>query len=414
MKNRYSKNDFFWIIGGGEMQIPVIREVRDLGLSVICSDLNINCVCAPLVDLFFQIDVFDIDGHLRKAREISKTLRIAGVLAAGIDAPETMAELTRFLGLQGVAPEIARLVQNKAAFRNRLESLGFPVPRYADFGKEQLKDIVALAQRIGYPLVLKNTDSSGSRGTRIFYRPNDEELRIAAAEAIRVSRSGRGLIESFWEGPEQTIETIFDVNGHFYPCFITDRLFDKQRGYALETALRHPTVLSKDIQEAMYRMAYDVARAIGIRIGAAKYDCILTPEGPRIIEMTVRLSGGFDCQYLVPAATGKNVIRAAILTALGKPFPPELLEPKYHRVAISRSLWPQPGRIRSISGLEEARQITGVEKIVMRKSPGDIVEPYTDCTKRVCFIIVSADTQAEVEDVLARVERTLIIDVEVV
>lgn len=414
MKNSHSKSGFFWIIGGGEMQISVIHEARDLGLSIICSDLNINCVCASLVDLFFLIDVFDIDGHLRKAREISKTHRIAGVLAAGIDAPETMAELARFLGLQGVAPEIARLVHHKVAFRNRLEALGFPVPRYADFGEEQLKDIGALAQRIGYPLVLKNTDSSGSRGTRIFYRPNDEELPIAAAEAIRVSRSGRGLIESYWKGPEQTIETIFDVNGHFYPCFITDRLFDKQGGYALETALRHPTILSKDIQEAMYRMAYDVARAIGISIGAAKYDCVLTPEGPRIIEMTVRLSGGFDCQYLVPAATGKNVIRAAILTALGKPFPPELLEPKYNRVAISRSLWPQPGRIRSISGLEEARQITGVEKIVMRKSPGDIVEPYTDCTKRVCFVIVSGDTQAEVEDAFARVERTLIIDVEAV
>ena len=414
MKTSCSNTDFFWIIGGGEMQIPIIHEARDLGLSVICSDLNIKCPCAPLVDLFFPIDIFDIDGHLRKAREISKTHRIAGVLAAGIDAPETMAELARFLGLLGIEPEIARLVHNKAAFRDRLEALGFPVPRYADFGEEHLGDITALAQRIGYPLVLKNTDSSGSRGTRIFYRPNDEELRIAAAEAIRVSRSGRGLMESFWEGPEQTIETIFDVNGNFYPCFITDRLFDKRGGYALETALRHPTILSKDIQDAMYRMAFEVARAIGISIGAAKYDCVLTPEGPRIIEMTVRLSGGFDCQYLVPAATGKNVIRAAILTALGKPFPPELLEPKYHRVAISRSLWPQPGRIRSISGLEKARQIPGVEKIVMRKSPGDIIEPYTDCTKRVCFVIVSAETQAEAEDVLARVERTLSIDIEVV
>jgi biotin carboxylase len=414
MKSKNSENIFFWIIGGGEMQMPIIYEIRELGLKVICSDFNSKCVCAPLVDIFFEIDVFDIEGHLRKAREISKQHRIAGVLAAGIDAPETMAELARFLGLPGVAPEVARLVHDKAAFRQRLETLGFPVPRYVDFGEEQLDDVVALAQRIGYPLVLKNTDSSGSRGTRIFYRPCDQELRSAAAEAIRVSRSRRGLLESFWEGPEQTVETIFDIDGHFHPCFITDRVFDKRAGYALETALRHPTALNQDIQEDMYRIAYEVACAIGISIGAAKYDFILTPEGPRIIEMTVRLSGGFDCQYLVPAATGKNIIRAAVLTALGESFPPELLEPKQQRVAISRSLWPQPGRVRSISGLEEARQIMGVERIVMRKGPGDMIEPYTDCTKRVCFVIVAADTQAEAEEVFARVERTLIIDVEAI
>lgn len=408
------QDEYFWVIGGGEMQIPVIEEARSLGFKVICSDLNPNCICAPHADIFFPIDIFDIDAHIRKALEISKTLRIAGVLAAGIDAPETMASLAQVLGLPGVPPEIARLVHNKADFRHRMEELGFPVPRYADFGEDQLGEVAALAQHIGYPLVLKNTDSSGSRGTRIFYRPDDEALRIAAAEAIRVSRSKRALMESFWEGPEQTIETLFDVNGNFHPCFITDRLFDKRAGYALETALRHPTTLDEDIQAEMYRMAYEVARAIGIQIGAAKYDCILTPQGPRIIEMTVRLSGGFDCQYLVPAATGKNVIRAAVLTALGKSFSPELLQAKYHRVAVSRSLWPRPGRIRAVWGLEDARRIPGVQKIVMRKSVGDLIEPYTDCTKRACFVIAAADTQAAVDDVVAQVERTLIIDVEAV
>lgn len=406
--------DYFWVIGGGEMQIPVIDEARKLGLKIICSDLNPNCVCAPLADLFFPIDVFDIEAHILKAMEVSKTLHIAGVLAAGIDAPETMAYLARVLGLPGVDPEIARLVHNKADFRRRLDALGFPVPRYADFGAEQLSEVVSLAQQIGYPLVLKNTDSSGSRGTRIFYQPDDEALRVAALDAISVSHSKRALMESFWEGSEQTIETLFDVNGNFHPCFITDRLFDKQAGYALETSLRHPTTLGEEVQAEMYRMAYEVAKAIGIRIGAAKYDCILTSEGPRIIEMTVRLSGGFDCQYLVPAATGKNVIRAAVLTAMGQPFASELLEAKFHRVAVSRSLWPQPGLIRSVSGLEEARKIPGVEKIVMRKNVGDLIEPYTDCTKRVCFVIASAETQEAVDFLVAEVERTITFEVETI
>lgn len=408
------EDGYFWVIGGGEMQVPVIEEVRNLGLKVICSDLNSNCICATLSDIFLPIDIFDIEEHVRIGLEISRNINILGVLAAGIDAPETMARLAKVLGLPGVEPEIAQLVHNKADFRRFLEKKNFPVPLYLDFGVEDLEDVVKLAQRIGYPLVLKNTDSSGSRGTRIFYEPNDELLQEAACEAIRVSRSKRALMESYWEGPEQTIETLFDINGNFHPCFITDRIFDKNNGYALEVGLRHPTILSEKSQVEMYEMARDVAKAIGIRIGAAKFDCILTSDGPRIIEMTVRLSGGFDSQYLVPAATGKNIIRAAILTALGKSFPIDLLEAKYQRVAISRSLWPEPGRIKAIHGLDSARRIPGVKKIVMRKEVGEVVEPYVDCTKRVCFVIISANTQDEVELIFEQVKQTLIIEMDMI
>lgn len=402
---------YFWVVGGGEMQVPVIAEARTLGLGVICSDIDPDCVCATLADHFFPIDIFDIEAHVATALDLrAQGLQIAGVLAAGIDAPETMARTARALGLPGVDPEIARLVHNKAAFRAKLQALGFPVPRFVSVSLDDLDRLDALAADIGYPLIVKNTDSSGSRGTRIFHTPDPAMLLATAREAIAVSRSGRALIESFWEGPEQTVETLFDINGDFHPCFITDRHFDKRQGFALETGLQHPSVLAQDTQREMYQIAEDVARALGICIGAAKYDFILTPDGPRIIEMTVRLSGGFDCQYLVPAATGKNVIRAAMLTALGLPFPSCLLDDTRGHVGLSRSLWPRPGRIQSIRNLEAARALAGVVKIVLRSRVGEQVQPYTDCTKRVCFIIVSGRDQAAAEAVVAQVEQTLQIE----
>ena len=56
-----SQAPYFWIIGGGEMQVPAIAEVRALGLRVICSDMNADCVCAPLADIFLALDIFDIN-----------------------------------------------------------------------------------------------------------------------------------------------------------------------------------------------------------------------------------------------------------------------------------------------------------------------------------------------------------------
>lgn len=392
------------------MQVPVISEAKKLGLFTIISDLNPGCICAKLCDLFIPIDIFDIEAHIKKCKQlVDSGINIVGVLAAGIDAPETMARLNQHLGLLGVTPEIAKLVHDKGEFRKKLEELKIPVPKFATISAHQIEDLEVISDEIGYPLIIKNTDSSGSRGTQIFYTKNLPALKEAAHQAIAVSKSKIALMESFWEGPEQTVESLFDVDGQFHPCFITDRLFDKSAGYALETGLNHPSQLSESIQKEMFQIAEDVARKLGIKVGAAKYDFILTPLGPRIIEMTVRLSGGFDCQYIVPAATGKNVIKAAILTAIGEKFPKSLLENTIHKVVISRSIWPEPGIISSITGLDEARGIKGVEKIIMRSALGDMVDGYTDCTKRTCFIIISANTFDEAESIYANVKDTLLI-----
>lgn len=395
MHSDQGREQFFWVIGGGLLQVPLIEEVRSLGFSVIVTDLDPDCPGRAGADFFFPINIFDVEGHLAKAAELERNgITIAGVLAAGIDAPETMARVARRLGLKGVSPEIAALVNNKAAFRAEMERLGYPVPRYRVVEQSNLSDLSRMLEDVGFPLIVKNTDSSGSRGTRIFRADDRPAILETIQQAIRVSRSKRALIEECWEGPEQTVETIFDIHGRFHRCFITDRVFDRSRGFALETGLRHPSQLPAGIQEEMYGLAERVARDLGIDVGAAKYDMMLTPEGPRIIEMTVRLSGGFDCQYLVPAATGKNVLKAAILTAIGIEFEPALLADTKGRVALSESIWPEPGRIASIKGLEDARAIPGFERIFFRHAVGDIIEPYIDCTKRFCFVIASgADGQ---------------------
>ena len=89
-----TKIKFFWVIGGGLLQIPLIEEIKKLGYKVIVSDKSRNCVCSKRADVFFEIDIYDIPKHLEIAREFEKSKRkIVGVLAAGIDAPETMAVL---------------------------------------------------------------------------------------------------------------------------------------------------------------------------------------------------------------------------------------------------------------------------------------------------------------------------------
>lgn len=406
------KENYLWVIGGGVLQVPLINEAKKIGLKVIATDGSSDCACSQYADIFSPIDIFDIEKHIEFSNDlIKKGISINGVLAAGIDAPETMARLAEHIGLPGVSSEIAHLVNHKELFRKKMKELKIPVPSFHVMSLDNLVNLEKILDEIGYPLIVKNTSSSGSRGTKIFYEPDLESIEETILEAISVSRSSKALIESLWTGSEHTVETIFDVDGVFHKCFITDRNFEKSDGFALETGLVHPSQLSIIHQEEMYELAEHVSKAIGIRHGAAKFDMIMTENGPRIIEMTVRLSGGFDCQYLVPMATGKNILKAAIMTSLGRPFDKSILYDSKKRVCLSESLWPSPGKILEIEGIKKIKSLEGFEFIYFRYNVGDYVQPYTDCTKRVCFIIASGINYEEALNNMNAIKKEIIIKI---
>lgn len=398
-------DNWFWVIGGGLLQIPLIDEARALGLKVLVTDLSEHCAAMPHADRFEAVDIFDIEGNLAFCERLQREgLRIAGVLAAGIDAPETMARLNQHLGLVGVSPEVARITQQKDLFRDALRGMGYPVPEYAVV--RQPGELDEAIRRIGFPLIVKPPANSASRDMKIFHDGEADACRAFFEQQL--GRYDRLLLETCWSGEEQTVESLVDIDGEVHDGFITDRKFTFQGGYAVETGLVHPTELPQEQQAELYALARSLARDFGIRAGAVKLDTIMTPQGPRLIEMAVRHSGGFDCQYLVPLATGKNVLRAAVYTAIQQKFPPELLRPRWERFGTTGSVWPEPGVIDAIEGLDEARAVSGVEHIFLRYQPGDRVAPYQDCAKRVAFIICVADSRQQARESLRQAQNRLV------
>ncbi len=376
------QDKYLWILGGGLLQIAAIEEADKMGLKTIISDMNDKCVCASMADMFIHLDIFDIKGHLEALRTLQGDgFDIAGVLCEGIDCPETAAHMQVYLGKPTAPPEIARICHNKIEFRKAMRVLGYPVPT------------------ITKPLIIKTqTEGSGSRGTVMY-----PECKY--------------LVEERMYGTEHTVETLFDTEGMFWPCFITDRHFDYSAGYALETGLRHPSVLPEYVQRKAYQIAENLGRDLGIKAGPFKLDIMVTEDGVRVIEATTRFSGGFDAQYLVPAATGKNILRAGILTCMGEKLQHwvdgiEALHSKWSKISLSESLWPPMGKIVAIDGIEEALDIDGVEQIFFRKEVGDYVEPYIDCGKRVCFIITSGDTEEDARKAMEEAKKTIRIEVE--
>jgi len=383
---------YLWVIGGGLLQIPLIKEARELDLGIIVSDANPDCAARGEADVFVELDIFDVEGHIQHLKN-NERLPIAGVLAAGIDAPETMAAMNEFLGYKGVSGKTADVTKNKHLFRERLKSLGYTVPGYIVIERGEDVSQLGRIELLRFPVIVKPVNNSASRDMKIFDTHDGEFERFIQQ---KLEKYPLLMVEELWRGKEQTVECLVDINGQFHRGFITDRHFMFDEGYPVERGLVHPTELGPEMQEELYELAYNLSRDFEVTAGAVKLDTIVTDDGPRIIEMTVRHSGGFDCQYLVPLSTGKNILKAAILTAIQQPFDPALLNPQFERYGRTASVWPVPGKVVSINGVDEARKIAGVEGVFLRYDVGDVIEPYIDCAKRVLFIIATGGTRKDV------------------
>ena len=95
--------------------------------------------------------------------------------------------------------------------------------------------------------------------------------------------------------------------------------------------------------------------------------------------------------------------------ALGLPLDPADVTPTRHRHAICRSLFPEPGIISAIAGVEDALALPGVDQVLLRMSVGDEIPSYRTCVDRPCFVITSGDTRAEALAAFTRAEETIAI-----
>jgi biotin carboxylase len=397
---------YLWIIGGGLMQVPVIEEVKKMGYMTIVSDADKDCVCASKADIFLNVDIFDVDGHIKASEGMEDSLM--GVFACGIDAPVTASTLAKRFGLPGAHLDMAQIIHDKHMFRISQKALGYLHPDFEYIPKN--KDYPV--NKVEKDLVVKPSLNSGSRGTTLIKKgayPLD--VQRAVEYAHENSRDGGCLVEERLFGTEHTVETLIDKNGEFHPCFITDRIFDYTNG-AVETGLRNPSILPMYLQRKALEIAKNMAYDYMIDNSPLKLDIIVTERGIYVLEATTRMSGGFDCQYLVPAATGMNPIKAGLQVCLGMDVDKRLLSPTKDKVAVSNSLWPPVGRIKSVNGMTEAKKIHGVEKIFMRYKAGDVIEPYINCARRVCFVITSGHTYGEAMGVFEEVKNTLKIEVD--
>ena len=84
--------------------------------------------------------------------------------------------------------------------------------------------------------------------------------------------------------------------------------------------------------------------------------------------------------------------------------------PQKRACAISKGVFPRPGVIKSIQGLEEAKRVPGVAEVFVLRKVGERVGPYEHGADRPAYIIAAGPDETAVWASLEKAERTLVME----
>jgi len=379
------------LIGAGTEQIPGIKLAKKMGLYVVVTDANRKAPGFKYADDFAVISTYDVKKTVEFAVDYNKKRKISGVITLASDVSLTVSSVAEKLGLPGNSVKTAKLASDKLLMKRKFTRDKIPIPAFSEV--KNINDIKKFIKKHEYPVVLKPIDSRGARG--VLRLTKNVDLAWAFNISKNESPSERVMVEEFLEGPQFSIESII-YDGKIFTSGLSNRNYEyleRFSPYIIENGGDLPARLNKKQRKEIDEVLIRAAGSLGIKRNSVKGDLVYTDEGPKIIEIAARLSGGGLCTDHIPLSTGVNIIKAVINTSLGFRLDLNELIPKYNKGVAMRYIFPRRGKVIEVSGLDKVRKIPNLIKVEINIKPGSYINRITDHTKRIGFVMTKAETR---------------------
>ena len=301
------KNDLA-IIGASYLQMPLIEKAKSMGFTTHVFAWAANDVGEKAADYFYPISIVEKDQIADKCREIG----VCGICSIATDLGNyTVNYVADRLGLPGNSMECARISTNKHLMREAFERNGDPSPRSVMVDENTDLDGLGLT----YPVIVKPTDRSGSRGIHKLMSP--EGLKEAVRNALGCSFEKKALIEEFAEGQEYSVEGI-SYQGKHHILAMTLK-YTTGAPYFIETGHLEPAPVSSETFEKVKRTVCHALDTLQVKNSASHSEIKIDDKGNiRIIEIGSRMGGDAIGSDLVYYSTGIDFVRCVIDVACGK------------------------------------------------------------------------------------------------
>jgi len=295
------------IIGASYLQLPLIEKAKEIGYTTHVFAWAANDVGEKAADYFYPISITEVDAITEKCREIG----ICGICSIATDLGNYAVNyVADKLGLPGNSMECTLKSTNKHLMRKAFEENGDPSPK--SIMVDESTDLSKL--ELSYPIIVKPTDRSGSRG--IYKLENRRGLEEAVRSAVSEGFEKKALIEEFAEGQEYSVEGI-SFNGEHHILAVTLK-YTTGAPHFIETGHFEPAPLDQEMYSKVVSVVTHALDSLGIKNSASHSEIKIDKNGNiKIIEIGSRMGGDCIGSDLVYYSTGIDFVRCVIQVACG-------------------------------------------------------------------------------------------------
>ena len=380
------------VIAGGLPQIELIKQLKERGIEALLADGSPAAVARPYADKFFHVDVFDIEA-IKKIAIDEKVDFLITVCADQVLL--VVAEVSEMLGLPCyIDYETGKNVSDKIRMKRIFKESGVPTTDYVETDSLDF-DVIS---HLKYPLIVKPVDAYSSKGVR--KAENEEELKQYYAEAQKIGRSGRVIVEEYFEGEEISVDA-FVVNGKAEILNVTnsEKVKDKDRFVIFRG--RYPAKVTPSVMRQIEDVAQKIADGFGLVNSPLLVQLLANEDRVSVLEFCARTGGNMK-YLLIKYATGVDVIGATLDITLGK-MPDLTPKCEKHSVVVNDFVYCKPGVFDHFEGFEELEKEGIINEFHPVRLKGTQMHGVTSSSDRIAGMNIVADTIEEYNEKRAKI-----------
>lgn len=300
------------ILGGGKNQMPLIHAAKKLGYYVVLCDFRNNVEGIKFSDIHYQVNTLSY----KEIEEVCLIERPNGIISNSEPAMPIVAKISQRFNLVGNSEKSIYNLMCKNQFRALQKSIGCFAPSYYEF--DNLNQIWDVIGKLSYPIIIKPSQCSGSRGSKRIDDFNYVDIENACKDCFHYSADGKIIIEDFIEMPTlTTIEgDIFIHKGKI----LFDGMFSTTRAsWAPMVPMTYtaPLYLDKNKKEKLISTLTKIVYKSGLSHGEYNIEGYFTSTSDCfIIEINVR-QGGHEIPMLIKDFTGIDYTKLLVSTCVG-------------------------------------------------------------------------------------------------
>lgn len=296
------------IIGASYLQEPLIQKAKSMGIETHVFAWAVGDVGEKSADYFYPISIVEREEILTQCRKIG----IDGICSIASDlAMLTVNYVAERMGLTGNTMKCTEKSTNKHAMRKCFEQCGDPSPKSRLV--TSVKDLQNV--KLQYPIIVKPTDRSGSRGITKLLDKNGLEAAIEQAKNQGFEK--KALVEEFAEGQEYSVECISWQGEHHFLAMT--KKYTTGAPHFIETGHIEPAPISSQQLVQVQKIVFHALDSLEIKYGASHTELKIDDKGTvRLIEIGGRMGGDCIGSDLVQLSTGVDFVKAVIQCALNE------------------------------------------------------------------------------------------------